>query len=69
MGRTAGRCAGFYNDFGYVEIILEKNLGGIYAGKNYYNLQFRIPCSESLLNPNLFPENNKLAKRRNSSDT
>lgn len=36
MGRPAGRRAGFYNDFDYVEIILEKNLGGIYAGRGSY---------------------------------
>ena len=35
MGRPAGRRVGFYNDFDYVEIILEKNLGGTYAGKDY----------------------------------
>lgn len=28
MGRAAGRCAGFYNNFNHVEIILEKDLGG-----------------------------------------
>ena len=39
VGRPAGRRAGIYNDSDYVEIILEKNLGGIYAGKDYYNQQ------------------------------
>ena len=28
VGRSAGRCAGIYNNSGHVEIILEKNLGG-----------------------------------------
>ena len=37
MGRSAGRCAGVYKHFDYVEIILEKNLGGIYAGKSYHD--------------------------------
>ena len=29
MGRSVGRCAGIHNNFNHVEIILEKNLGGI----------------------------------------
>lgn len=29
VGRSPGRCAGVYNNSGYVETILEKNLGGI----------------------------------------
>ncbi len=29
MGRSSGICAGIYYNFDYVEIILEKNLGGI----------------------------------------
>ena len=37
MGRPAGRCTGVHNNFNYVEIILEKNLGGIYAGKSYHD--------------------------------
>lgn len=33
MGRAAGRCTGAYNNFDHVEIILEENLRGIYAGR------------------------------------